>query len=186
MVDEKILELFWDRNEQAIMETQLKYGKYCYMIAYHILRDFEDAKECENDTYFSAWNVIPPQKPMKLQAFLGKITRNLSLKKIRGKTAEKRGGGEATLSLDELCDCISDSHDFQENLQAEELAEILNAFLRNLPQTERRIFLCRYWYCDSITEICKQFGFGQSKVKMTLSRTRQKLLKYLEKEGVFL
>lgn len=184
MVDDQILDLFWERSEQAIIETKAKYGRYCYTIAYNVLHNSEDAEECENDTYLGAWKIIPPQRPGNLPAFLGKITRNISLKKLRAQTTEKRGGGEATVSLYELMECIPDAHGFEDDMQAEELAGILDSFLRAMPQNERRVFICRYWYCDSITDICEQFGFGQSKVKMMLSRTRKKLLAYLQKEGV--
>jgi len=184
--DDKIIALYWERDEQAITETQNKYGAYLLSIAFQILSNREDAKECENDTYLAAWGTMPPQKPNRLSAFLGKITRNLSLKKLRGRLAAKRSGNEALLSLDELADCIPDAHSFQESLEAEELASLLSTFLRGLPETERNVFVCRYWYCDSIAQIAQQFGFGESKVKMMLKRTRQKLSDYLQKEGVLI
>jgi RNA polymerase sigma-70 factor (ECF subfamily) len=186
MNDEKIIELYFARNEKAIAETQSKYGKYCHKIAYNILQNNEDADECENDTYLGAWNAIPPTRPKLLSAFLGRITRNIALKKLRSRLTEKRIMTESILSLEELSDCIPNEKDFREEIQAEELALVLNSFLHGLKENERRIFVCRYWYCDSIKDICKQFDCGESKVKMTLSRTRQKLLVYLQERGVFI
>lgn len=184
MEDSKIVALYWARDEEAIRQTPIKYGRYCYAIAYSILHSREEAEECENDTYLDAWRSMPPHKPQLLSAFLGKITRRISLDKWRRSTAEKRGGGEVSLSLSELTDCISDSKIIDENLQADELAKLIDAFLRTLPHAERSVFLCRYWYFDTVADIAKQFGFGQSKVKTMLLRTRRKLKTYLEKEGI--
>lgn len=184
MEDSKIVALYWARDEEAIRQTQIKYGRYCYAIAYSILHSREEAEECENDTYLDAWRSMPPHKPQLLSAFLGKITRRISLDKWRRSTAEKRGGGEVSLSLSELTDCISDSKSIDDNLQADELAKLIDAFLRTLPPDERSVFLCRYWYFDTVADIAKQFGFGQSKVKTMLLRTRRKLKTHLEKEGI--
>ena len=184
MEDQKIVLLFWDRNEQGLQEAKNKYGNYCRSIAYNILRNMQDAEECESDTYLAAWNVIPPQKPTLLGAFLGRITRNLSLKKLRSNTAAKRGGNEAILSLEELSDCIPAGKSFDETLQAQELADIISNFLRSLSKTEQKIFVVRYWYCASIQEIAVDFGFTQSKVKMMLLRTRTQLREHLIKEGI--
>jgi len=184
MEDNKIVALYWARDEEAIRQTQIKYGRYCYAIAYSILHSREEAEECENDTYLDAWRSMPPHKPQLLCAFLGKITRRISLDKWRRSTAEKRGSGEVPLSLSELTDCIPDSKSIDENLQAEELAKLIDAFLRTLHPVERSIFLCRYWYFDTVADIAKQFGFGQSKVKTMLLRTRRKLKTHLEKEGI--
>ena len=186
MTDQKIIQLYWDRNEQAIRETGLKYGSFCYQIAYNILRSSPDAEECVNDTYLGAWNAIPPNRPNSFSAFLGKITRNLSLKRLRNRTADKRGGNESLLSLDELIDCIPDGHTIDESIDARYLAEQISAFLRALPQTERLIFVRRYWYCQAVKEIARDMGFTQGKIKMILLRTRQKLLTYLTEKGVFL
>lgn len=177
MEDEQIVELYWTRDERAIEETDIKYNRYCHSIAYNILRNNEDAEECVNDTYMGAWNSMPPHKPELLSAFLGKITRNLSLKKWRSVTADKRGGGETALTLDELQECIPHSDNVHEAIELKALAGIIDTFLRGIPDEERRVFICRYWYMDSIADICEQFGFGQSKVKMMLSRTREKLQK---------
>lgn len=186
MDDSRIVTLFWQRDENAITEVQRKYGRYCYSIAYQILNNNEDAEECVNDTYIGAWNAIPPHRPERLSVFLGKITRNLSLKKWRAKNAAKRGGGETALALHELEECISSGNNIEAYLDAEELAEIINAFLGGLAAMERRVFLCRYWYFDSISDISVRFGFSQSKVKMMLKRTREKLLRYLEQEKIWI
>lgn len=186
MEDKDIVELYWKRDEQAIKETKIMYGRYCHSIAYNILHNNEDAEECVNDTYMGAWNSMPPHKPELLSAFLGRITRNISLKKWRAGTADKRGGGEMALTLDELQECVPASNDVHESIEVKALANIIDTFLRSIPENERRVFICRYWYMDSIADICEQFGFGQSKVKMMLLRTREKLLKELVKEGVIL
>lgn len=186
MDDQNIVSLYWQRDKQAIDETQSKYSKYLYSIAYNILHNKEDSEECENDTYLSAWDSIPPNRPQRLSSFLGKITRNLSLKKYRSQHTLKRGGKNVTVPIDELYNDIAGGEIFKYDKRAEDLAEVLNSFLETLGDEERRIFICRYWYCDAVADISKQFKVGQSKVKMTLSRTRQKLREHLEKEGVYL
>ena len=186
MDDNRIIELYWQRNEDAIKETKDKYGKYCYTIAYNILSDREDAEECENDTYLEAWQSMPPEKPDPLRGFLGMLSRRISLDRWRNKNAAKRGGGEATLSFDELEECIPSGRNIDDELATEELARIISAFLEGLPETEGNVFLRRYFYFDSINDICKKYRFGQSKVKMMLKRTREKLLKRLDEEGIFI
>ena len=186
LTDTQIVELYWQRDELAITESREKYGKYCNKVAYSILGNPEDAEECEHDTYLTAWNTIPPERPVLLRAYLAKITRNLSVSLLRERSAQKRGGGEVTLSLQELEGCIPFGRNFDEEMEARHLAELLNQFLRQLPEDDRNVFVCRYWRCDSVASIAKQFSFGESKVKMMLLRTRTKLRRYLEKEGVFL
>ncbi len=183
MDDRSIVELYWQRNEQAISETATKYGKYCYSIAYSILNNNEDAEESVNDTYNDAWHNIPPHRPSVLSTFLGKITRRISIDKFRYRTAKVRGGGEMTLVLDELLDCVASDEDIIEEMENEQLSEVVNVFVLSLPKTEKKVFLCRYWYMDSIDSICKQFGFSKSKVKVMLHRTREKLRTVLVKEG---
>ncbi len=183
MDDKSIVELYWQRNEQAISETEKKYGKYCYSIAYSILNNNEDAEESVNDTYNDAWHNIPPHRPSVLSTFLGKITRRISIDKFRYRTAKVRGGGEMPLVLDELLDCVASDEDIIEEMENERLSEVVNAFVLSLPKTEKKVFLCRYWYMDSIDSICKQFGFSESKVKVMLYRTREKLRAVLVKEG---
>ena len=185
MTDNEIIELYWQRDESAIEKTESKYGQYCYSVAYNILHNSEDALECVNDTYMGAWNSIPPHRPEVLSAFLGRITRNIAIKKLRGRNAKKRGGGEKTLVFDELEELVPSGKAIDDELEAKELAKIIDGFLRTLTDEERRIFICRYWYFDSVEEISKRFGFSQSKVKMKLMRTRKKLLDRLEKEELF-
>ncbi len=186
MEDEQIVALYWQRDEAAITETENKYRRFCFSIADGILRSGEDAAECVNDAFLAAWNAIPPHRPEKLSAFLGKITRRLALKKRRNRSAEKRGGGSVDVSLDELEACIPSGQTVDESMDLTVLTEILNDFLAALPEEERRVFLRRYWYFDSVGEIAARFGFGESKVKMTLKRTRDKLRARLQKEDVWI
>ena len=184
MEDNRIVDLYWARNEGAITETASKYGKYCYAIAYNILCDQEDADESVNDTYLGAWNAMPPHRPSILRSFLGKFTRRISLKKWRDSRRDKRGGGEVSLALDELSECVPSNVRVEDEIMAAELSKTLNRFIADLPVTERQVFLCRYWYLDAIEQISTDFGFSASKVKSMLHRTRAKLLSYLKKEGV--
>lgn len=183
MEDQGILELFLQRSEQAVVETDKKYGGYCYAIAYNILSSREDSEESVNDTYLTAWNTIPPRKPGALGAFLGKVTRHLSIDRWRKLRTQKRGGKEMILALEELGDC-ADPQGLEGQLSQRELARVLNSFLNSLPETERNVFLCRYWYVDSIEAIVRITGFSQSKVTSMLHRTRQKLWKKLGEEGL--
>lgn len=183
MKDSDIVELYFARDERAIEETERKYGRYCRTVAYNVFANEADAEETVNDTYLGVWNSIPPQRPRIFSAFLAKITRNLALKKQRTKSAQKRGG-EAELTLLELCECVPDESDVEKELEVRELSAVIDAFLRELPETERRVFMRRYWYMDSIDDICRTHGFTEGKVKMLLSRTRKKLLARLMKEGV--
>ena len=184
MDDHQIMKLYWERSEQAISETARKYGRYCHFIAYHILRNDSDSEECVNDTYLRAWNSIPPKRPNRLQTFLGKITRNLALNRYEKMSAQKRGGGQIPVILDELGECIS-SEIYTESI-ADELTvkDALNTFLGGLHTEARKIFVRRYWYMDSVKEIAKAYGLTESKVTVTLFRTREKLKKLLEKEGI--
>ena len=183
MDDRQIIDLYFARQEQAIEETAKKYGKYCFAIARNILQNRSDAEETVNDTYIGAWNSIPPHCPVLLSTYLGKITRRLALKRWTANRAQKRGGGETALALEELAGCIPSDFDVESRMEMTELARILNGFVRNLPQPNRNIFLCRYWYLDSIEAIARRYGFSQSKVKSMLSRTRKKLYAHLQKEG---
>lgn len=186
MDDKRIIELYNERSESAISETAKKYGKYCYTIAYHILYDKEGSEECVNDTYLRTWEAIPPQYPDKLSAFLGKITRNLALNKYKYYVREKRGKGQTTLVLDELQECVPATNNTEQAVEEMLLVEVINRFLYDLPKEKRTMFLRRYWYLSSIQEIAEDFGFSESKVKMTLLRIRNKLKQVLEKEGVVL
>ena len=183
MDDKQIIDLYFARKEQAIGETAKKYGKYCFAIARNILGNIPDAEETVNDTYIGAWNSIPPHRPAMLATYLGKITRRLALKRWTANRTQKRGGGEAALALEELAGCIPSDFDVESHIEMEELTQILNKFVKDLPREVRDVFLCRYWYLDSIEAIARRFDFSQSKVKSMLGRTRKKLYAHLQKEG---
>ncbi|MBQ4105031.1 MAG: sigma-70 family RNA polymerase sigma factor [Clostridia bacterium] len=184
MEDIEIVSLYLKRNESAIRETADKYGNYCYSIAYNILSDEEDSKECVNDTYMGAWNSIPPNNPTSLSAYIGRICRNISLKKWRANSTQKRGGGEVSLVLDELSECISSGLTLDDELENTAIAEYINSFLSGLSPIERRVFVKRYWYLSSVSAISSDTGFSQSKIKSILHRLRKRLRSNLEKEGV--
>lgn len=184
MDDKGIVDLYWCRSETAIVETDRKYGGYCYSIAYNVLANREDSEESVNDTYLAAWNALPPHRPAILSAFLGKITRRLSINRWKNRSAEKRGGGEIVLALEELEECVAGGVTVEQAYDRKETAGAVNRFLSTLPDTDRDIFLRRYWCMDSIADIAENFGFSQSKVTSQLHRTRQKLRKQLEKEGL--
>ena len=183
MDDELIVKLYWDRSENAISETDRKYGAYCHSIAYGILQSKEDAEESVNDTYMDAWNSMPPHRPSILATFLGKITRRISIDRWRNLNRAKRGGGEVTLALEELEYCVSDMQNVELEYERKELIRCYHAFLDTLEDTERRVFLMRYWYLEPIGNIAERFGFSQSKVTSMLFRTREKLRKRLHEEG---
>lgn len=183
MDDRRIVDLYWQRNESAISETAAKYGQYLYSISYQILINAEDAEECVNDTYSDAWNCMPPHRPSVLSSFLGKITRRISIDLWRKNRAEKRGGGEIPVALDELEECVSGTGSIEAEIERLELQRKLNDFLLALPQTERQVFICRYWYFDSIADIARQFVSSEGKIKSMLFRIRNKLRAMLEKEG---
>ncbi len=179
MEDEKIVQLYFDRNEQAISETDNKYGNYCNSIARNILGNREDAEECVNHTYLNTWNSIPPHRPKMLSTFLGKIVRNLAFNRYKHNTAEKRGGSEVALVLDELAELISSADDVEKAVEQKELTVLINDFLGGLSSEKRNIFVCRYWYADSVSEIANRFGMTQAAVSMSLQRLRTKLRDYL-------
>lgn len=185
MEDCQIVSLYWERNEQAIQATAAKYGRYCYAISYNIISNREDAEECVNDTYLSAWNHIPPTKPSILSVYLSTITRNLSIDRWREKYAGKRGKGQVAVAAEELEYCLTKGDSPETVYLQKELSECLNAFLGSLPQTERKVFVSRYWYLDSIGDIAEHFGFTVPKVKNMLMRTRRKLKKHLVQKGVY-
>ena len=184
MDDWELVELYWRRDETALAETASRYGAYCRAIARGVLRNEQDAEECLNDVWAAAWNAIPPHRPDNLAAFLGRIARNLALKRFRAQTAEKRGGGETVLALEELEEVIPAGTSLDEEVEARELARRLDDFLASLNTAERRVFLCRYWYFDSVRDIAARFGYGESRVKMMCRRTREKLLLFLRKEDL--
>lgn len=184
MEDKCIIDLYWRRSETAIAETASKYGSYCYTIAYNILTNREDAEESVSDTYLTAWNVMPPHRPGILSSFLGKITRRISLNRWKSRSAYKRGGGEVPVALEELEQCVADPLDVETRYARKEVAKAINQFLDTLPETERNLFLRRYWGLDKVEDIADSFGFSQSKTASMLHRIRGKLRKHLEKEGL--
>ena len=183
MEDSKIIELFWARSEDAIMETDLKYGKLCRYIALNVLSATEDAEECVNDTYLVVWNAIPPQNPNRFSAFIGKITRNLALKKYEYISAGKRNP-ETACSLSELEDCVSGQGGVESEFENRHIEKAISDFLQRQDEEKRIIFIRRYWHFEPIDSICKHSGFSRNKVTSMLYHTRQKLKTYLESEGI--
>jgi len=183
MEDNEILDLYWARSENAISETENKYGRYCHYIAFNILNSHEDSEECVNDTCLKAWEVIPPQRPNKLSAFLGKITRNLALDRYKFNSRDKRGGSQLPLVYEELEPFVSVSDPTQKMIDEMVLTDCLNRFLNSLPTEKRNLFMRRYWHFSSIKDIARDFSISEGKVKMTLLRIRNELKQFLEKEG---
>ena len=183
MEDSKIVELFWQRSETAVAETEAKYGRYCYKIAYNILNSNEDAEECVNDTYVNAWNAIPPRRPAVLSAFLGRITRNLALDRYMYNKAQKRSA-DMQVVLEELGECVPGSM----GSHAEEIAmkDAVNSFLSGLPSKTRIIFMRRYWYLSSVKEIAEDMNMTESNIKVLLMRTRNKFRTHLENRGIMI
>lgn len=179
MDDKDILELYLRRDEEAIKQTSDKYRSYCMKIAMNILGSQEDSEECINDAYLAAWNSIPPKMPQILKAYLGKLTRNISLNRYNSQNAQKRGGGELALSLDELSDCIAESEKSEE-----QIALLIDGFLYTQTKKARQIFVRRYFYCDTVAKIAKLFGISESSVKSMLFRTRERLRRYLAENGI--
>lgn len=182
MEDRAIVDLYWSRNPEAIQRTSEKYGGYCRAVARNILPDRRDAEECVNDTWLGAWNAMPENRPSLLAPFLGKITRNLAFTRWRAGHTEKRGGGELPLVLDELAECVSPSNTLQD-AEAAELREAVNRFLRTLPERECGVFLRRYWFTEPMADIAGRYGMRENTVRTSLFRSREKLRRYLEKEG---
>ncbi len=185
MEDKEIVELYWERDQSAIAQTKEKYEHFCYSIAYGILRNQMDSEECVSDTYLRAWNGIPPEHPQILSAFLGRITRNLSLDRYRMIHAKKRGEGEVEVVFDEVRDMLQ--NDFSDHhVEQLSVTDIMNEFLAKQKKENRILFVRRYWYMDSIAELAQKFGYSESKVKSMLLRMRQSLRTSLEEEGIVL
>ena len=183
MNDEQILDLYFARDEQALVETDRKYGGYCFTLANSILHNDQDAEETVSDTYLKAWNAIPPKRPGIFKMFLAKITRNLAFSRWRAYSAEKRGGGEMELVLEELEGCLAAPGGVEDTMNAKELARTIRAFLDTLPEREQDIFLRRYFFVEESETIARRYGMKPATVLRTLSRTRMKLKRYLLKEG---
>ena len=183
MEDNEILDLYFARDEQAVVETDRKYGGYCFTLANSIVHNEQDAEETVSDTYMKAWKTIPPRRPNIFKMFLAKITRNLAFSRWRSNTAAKRGGGEMELVLEELNGCIAAPGGVEDRMNAKELALAIRAFLNTLPAREQDIFLRRYFYVEESAVIARRYGMKTTTVQRTLSRTREKLRKYLTQEG---
>ena len=183
MTDSQMIALFWDRNEDAIQETDRAYGRKLFVLSDKILHSHQDAEESVSDTYMKTWETIPPQRPAYFFAYLAKLCRNFSLARIQWQSAAKRSAEIVTLTR-EMEECIPD-RSYERKLEGEEIGAVLDRFLEGLSPENRRIFLRRYWYTDSIQEIADRYGISQSKVKTQLHRTRKKLQSFLESEGIF-
>lgn len=183
MEDQQIVSLYWQRNEAAIRETEIKYDRYLNKIAYNILNDSGDSQESVNDTYLAAWNSMPPHKPGVLSAYLAKLTRRISIDRFRYRTREKRQGSEYALSLSELGDCVSGGNTTEEAVSAKLLADSIGIYLRLLPEDTRTAFIGRYYFLDPMKEVAAYCGMSESKCKSLLHRTRLGLRDYLRKEG---
>ena len=184
--DAAIISLYWRRDAQAIPATAEKYGSYCTAVARNILRDQRDAEECVSDTYLRAWSAMPPHRPAMLAVFLGRITRNLALNRLRSAAAQKRGGGGAEAVFEELQHLVSHRDTPEMALDRRELVAAINDFLAALPETKRRIFVCRYWYFDSVADIAKRFSLSENHVYVTLHRLRTQLRRCLSERGFML
>ena len=183
--DSEIIELFFERSEQAIVELSKKYGFVCNNIANNILNDRFDAEEVVNDAYLGVWNTIPPQRPNPLLSYLCRVVRNLAIKKYRSNTAAKRNS-TYDVSLDELENCFPSSNSVEDEFNAKELARVIDDFLETLDEENRIMFVRRYWHAASLQELAELFHTSRHNISVRLSRTREKLKKYLIKEGVFL
>jgi len=182
--DEKIIEMFFERSEQAIRELDHKYGKICHNLSYNILNNRQDAEECVNDAYLGAWNTIPPATPDPLLPYIAKIVRNISLKIYWRKEAAKRRSHN-TIALQEIESCIADRKTLEDNLEARELARMIERFLDTLTSENRVIFIRRYWFCDSYKDIAKHMGFTEKNISVRLTCIRRKMKEYLMEREVF-
>lgn len=186
MEDETIIGLYWARDERAISETDRKYGENLRSLAYRVCADRQDGDECANDTYLRVWNDIPPTRPDCFRAYLLAIVRRIAFDRLRSRRAEKRGAGAENypLSAEELTECVPGGTTPEEEFDRQALSDALDAFLRTLPKEQRQIFLCRYWFLDSVKEISVTFGAAETTIKSSLFRTRKALRAYLTKEGI--
>lgn len=183
MDDERIIELYFKRDEDAIVRTSEKYGPYCFRVAENILLDHMDSEECVNDTWLRAWSSIPPKRPQVMRVFLAKITRSIAFNRYNARNAKKRGGGEIALVIDELSECVGDG-DAASDAELHELGEAVNSFLETLPELERNILIRRCFFTESVDNVAKRYSMTGSAVMNRLSRTRRKLREYLVKEGL--
>lgn len=185
MEDREIIDLFWSRTDTAVTAVNEKYHAYCQHIAYNILKNKEDVEECVNDTWLKVWETIPPHKPNNLATFIGKIARNTALNYLRDRNAKRRGGGQIDLVLEELEECVAHAQTTEQKIEEKELVKAINQFLGTLSELERNVFVCRYWYLESISEIAVHAHSDESKIKSMLFRIRKKLKNHLKKEGYY-
>lgn len=183
MEDSEIVKLLTERSEQAVAAVSQKYGRYCKKIALNILRNNEDADECVNEALMKLWNSSPPDTPDALPLLLARIVKNVAYDKLRLSQREKRGGGEVALALDEIADCVSGNTSVENEFEQKELQAAINSFLKKLSTRHRKMFLLRYWYCFSVSEIAGRLGTSENSVSVTLNRTRRKIKEYLTKRG---
>ncbi len=186
MNDCDIIGLYFDRDERAISETAEKYGKYCRSVSYNILQNLQDAEECVNDAYLSAWNSIPPHKPERLSTYMGKLVRNLSISRYRQYSSEKRAATQTALALSELEDCIPDPCGIDLVAEGVVITDAINRYLSSCEGKKRRIFIRRYWALEPLQQIAREFSMSESKVASLMYRMRKELKAYLEKEGIYL
>ncbi len=185
MEDAEIVDLYWQRDQQAIAETDKKYGAYCQHIAYAVCSDRLDAEECVNDTWLRAWGAMPDKRPTVLATFLGKITRNLAINRFQRRTRKKRGGGETELALEELEDCIPAALDVERRYELQEFRQAIGRFVSGLSETEQKVFVARYWYLCPVEEIARRLQISSSKTKSMLFRLRNRLRLYLKEEDLW-
>ena len=186
MEDKEIVDLYWQRSERAVSETQIKYEKYLYTIAFNVLSDEEDSKETVNDTYLKAWNSMPQNRPSVLSSYLGKITREQAIDCYRKRHARKREGSEYALCLDEMAETLPEKNTVESEMDMRQLSEVLSDFLKKQPENKRNIFLCRYFFMDPVNEIAARSGMNEATARSILFRMRKDLMKYLEQEGYVL
>ena len=185
MEDKQIIELYWQREERAITETDHKYGRYLYTIAYNIVHNRSDCEECLNDTYLGTWNRIPPAKPTAFQAFLSRIMRNIAIDRYRKATADKRVPSELVISMEELEDYMVYDTAYEEEQAVAELVRVLNDYLRGVSDRDAMIFVCRYYYSDKVSEIARMLNVSERTVQRELLRIRESLRTKLMKEGIY-
>lgn len=185
MEDREIIALYWGRKDEAITQSQEKYGPYCYAIAHNILSERRDSEECVNDTWLNAWQAMPPHRPDVLKLFFAKITRSLSFNRFKANHAQKRGGGETMAVLEELSECIAGTENPEGELIAQELGESVRRFISALPEREANLFLRRYFYTESVSSIAERYHLSKNYTSVSLKRTRAKLKAQLMKEGYF-
>ena len=183
MEDAAIVDLYWQRSDRAIAESERKYGAYCRRIAYNIVENLQDAEECVSDTWLAAWNAMPDKRPTLLGRFLACLARNAAIGHWREQHRQKRGGGETALAIEELSECLADGKDLDAELERRELETLIGDFVAGLKETEQTVFTARYFYLMPVAEIAKKLGMGESRVKSLLFRLRGRLRQRLEKEG---